>query len=78
MAQDLESQIPLAVAALGATFAEALLEVLPSLEDPLKRAVLKAAHTMDDRGKGWEVAADSMRVLSRALVDPALFPKRSS
>lgn len=72
-----ESQLPLAVAALEIAFAEALLEVLPTLEGPLKRAVLKWGHTMEDRGKGWDVAADSLKMLSRALHDQAVFPRKS-
>jgi hypothetical protein len=76
MAEDrLESQFLLALAALGVAFAEALLQVQPALEGPLKTAVVKWANEMKDRGKGWELAADSLAALDRALHDQSLFPK---
>lgn len=73
---NLEAQIPLAVAALGAAFAEALLDLDPKLEAPLKRAVLKWANITRDRGPDWELAGGSLMTLSLALHDAALFPKK--
>lgn len=72
MAQSLKSQIPIALAALGVAFYTALVEAQPSLAEPLKGAVLASARSMEDRGAGWELAANSMKVLSRALNDPTL------
>jgi hypothetical protein len=72
MTESLESQIPVALAALGVAFYTALVEAQPSLAEPLKGAVLASARSMEDRGAGWELAADSMKVLSRALNDPTL------
>jgi hypothetical protein len=74
--KNLESQIPLAMAALGAAFAEALLEVRPDLETPLKTSVLKWANIVRDRGADWELAGGSLLTLSLALHDSALFPKK--
>lgn len=74
---NLESQMPLAVAALGAAFADALLELDPKLEPSLKRAVLKWANIVRDRGPDWELAGGSLMTLSLALHDATLFPKKS-
>lgn len=73
---NLEAQIPLAIAALGAAFAEALMETNPDLDAHLKRAVLKWANVVRDRGEDWSLAAGSLMTLSLALNDPALFPKK--
>jgi hypothetical protein len=73
---NLEAQIPLAVAALGAAFAEALMETTPDLDAHLKRAVLKWANVVRDRGEDWGLAAGSLMTLSLALNDPGLFPKK--
>lgn len=75
---NMEAQMPLAVAALGAAFADALLEVRPDLEAPLKRAALKWANIVKDRGEDWSLAAGSLMTLSLALHDPSLFPKKPS
>jgi len=72
----IESQLPLAVSALGLAFAEALLQVVPTLEGPLKTEVQKWGRKLEDHGKGFELAADSLRALSRALHDRDLFPRR--
>jgi hypothetical protein len=72
MPKSIESQIPVAVVALGSAFYTALVEAQPSLAEPLKGAVLKTARARENRGDGWELAADSMKVLSRALNNPTL------
>jgi hypothetical protein len=74
--KNLESQTRLAVSVLGIAFAEALLQAQPALEHPLKNAVLNWGRKMEGYGKGYEVAADSLKMLSRALHDPEVFPQK--
>ena len=73
MAKDSQAQMQMAVAALGVTFAKALVEREPSLLASLRESVMAAYHQLNDRGD--KEAAIPLGMLSRALHDKNEFPQ---
>ncbi len=67
-----ERQIALAIAALGASFAQVLCEAEPSLHRRLIDAARRNGHLLDAHGE--DLASDILGAFIRALHDQELFP----
>ena len=71
-----ERQIALAIAALGASFAQVLCEVEPGLHRRLIDAARRNGRLLDAHGEG--LASDILGAFVRALHDQELFPPATS